>query len=207
MFKIMEIFASNISCVILAGGRNTRLGGQNKAFLRVQGKTIIDSIIEKLKLLFKEIIIVTNTPDEYYPYLRKTKIFSDMIENIGPLAGIYTGLSQISNQAAFIVSCDMPFLNIDLIKHQIHEFENNNYDILVPRINSNIEPLHAVYKKSILKKLDNHLKTSKKFSVRDFFTLINLGYYNLENNYKNQKAFTNINSSDDLKKLKEKEDF
>ena len=65
MLKKMEFFATNISCVILAGGRNTRLGGQNKAFLRVQGKTIIDSIIEKLKLLFKEIIIVTNTPDEY----------------------------------------------------------------------------------------------------------------------------------------------
>lgn len=195
----MEYFSTNLSCMILAGGRNTRLGGRNKAFLKIKGKTIIECIIEELDKLFKEILIVTNTPDDYNIYLKKIKILTDIIENAGPLGGIYTGLSQISNQAAFIISCDMPFLNIDLIKRQINDFENNKYCILVPRINNNIEPLHAIYKQSILKKLRTHLKTSKNSSVRDFFPLINLGYFDLENNYKNQKAFTNINTANDLK--------
>ncbi len=200
-------FSTNLSCVILAGGKNSRLGGRNKAFLKIKEKTIIDSTIEKLDKLFNEIIIVTNTPDDYNNYLKRINIFTDIIKNTGPIGGIHSGLSNISNQAAFIVSCDMPFLNVDLIKQQIHEFENNKYDILIPRINNSIEPLHAIYKKSILKKLDNHLKTCKTFSIRDFFPLINLGYFDLENNSINQKAFTNINTADDFKKLSEKENL
>ena len=201
MGKISE----NLSCVILAGGKNSRFNGQNKAFLKINGKAIIDIIIEKLDTLFKEIIIITNTPDDYNIYLKRIKIFTDLIKNTGPIGGIYTGLSQISNPAAFIVSCDMPFLNIDLIKQQISEFEENKYDIFIPRVNNSIEPLHAIYKRSILNKLDTHLQTCKGYSIRDFFPLINLGFFDLENNSINQKAFTNINTADDLKKLSEKE--
>ena len=201
----MEIFSTNVSCVILAGGKNTRLGGKNKAFLKINDKTIIEDIIEKLNLLFNEIIIVSNTPDDYNNFLKGIKIVTDLVENKGPLGGIYTGLCQISTQVAFIVSCDMPFLNIDLIKNQILDFGKNRYDIFIPRINNNIEPLHSIYKKSILKKLGNHLETSKKTSVRDFFSLVNSGYFDIEDSLRNQKAFTNINTAEDLLKIVENE--
>ncbi|MCF8298390.1 MAG: molybdenum cofactor guanylyltransferase [Saprospiraceae bacterium] len=193
----------NISCAIMAGGKNSRLGGKNKAFIKLNGKTIIENTIEKIDNIFSEIIIITNSPSDYDQFTSKCKIFTDEIKNVGPLGGIYTALNNITYQAVFIISCDMPFLDTEIIEKQIIDYENNKCCMLVPRINNNIEPLHTIYKKSILKKLKTHLETTENYSIRSFFPLINLRYFDLENNSKNQKAFTNINTTVDLKNIED----
>ena len=58
----------DISGVILSGGQNRRMRGLNKAFIDIDGKIIIDKTITLFKDLFKEVIIVTNCPEEYRKY-------------------------------------------------------------------------------------------------------------------------------------------
>ena len=197
----MRKASTNLSCAILAGGKSSRLSGQNKAFLKINGKTIIENTLEKIDTLFSEIIIITNSPKDYKKYANRCRIYVDKVKNIGPLGGIHTALHHITNQAVFIISCDLPFLDIELIKRQIQNYENNKCCMLVPRINSNIEPLHTIYKKSILKKLSSYIETTDDYSIRNFFPLINVRYFDLVNNAKNQKAFTNINTIEDLRKI------
>ena len=55
---------SDITGVILAGGKSSRMG-VNKSFLKLGNQTIIERIVDLMKSIFSEVIIITNTPDEY----------------------------------------------------------------------------------------------------------------------------------------------
>jgi len=131
--------------VILAGGRNSRIG-QNKAFLEIGGKMIIERTIEIYKKIFDEILIITNTPEDYQ-YLG-LKVYTDLIPNRGSLGGIYTGLHYSKSDYAFFAACDMPFLNERVIRHIIKGARD--YDIIVPYYKHRLHPLHAVYSKRCL---------------------------------------------------------
>ncbi|MCZ7626531.1 MAG: molybdenum cofactor guanylyltransferase [Candidatus Methylomirabilota bacterium] len=131
--------------IVLAGGKSSRMG-VNKAFIEFGGKRLIEATVECLRSLFPEVLVIANDPLRY-AYLG-VKVVPDLIPDSGSLGGIYTGLATASHPACFIVACDMPFLNIDLIKLLVREAEG--WDVVVPRVKGELQPLHAVYAKSCL---------------------------------------------------------
>jgi molybdopterin-guanine dinucleotide biosynthesis protein A len=78
----------NISGVVLSGGVSKRFNGIIRAKIVIDGKTIISRIVETIDDIFDEIIIVTNTPDEFKEY-NSCKIIGDQFLNKGPLGGIH----------------------------------------------------------------------------------------------------------------------
>ncbi len=138
-----------VTAIILAGGRSSRMG-RNKALLEIGGERIVDRTVSLFKSLFKEVILVTNTPDEY-AYL-DVRTVTDLYPGKGSLGGIYTGISYASYDYSFIASCDMPFLNSELIEFIISL--KGNYDLVVPKLRDGYEPLHAVYSKNCLKPIE-----------------------------------------------------
>lgn len=189
-----------ISGVILAGGASSRLGGINKANIIVDGNSIISRILSTISDLFDEKIIVTNRPEEFEK-VADVRIISDYYLNSGPLAGIHSALKSTSAEAIFVFAGDMPFPDKKLIKDQIIEFNRINSDILIPRIGNMIEPLHAIYSKHVLEKLENILSKGEKMAVRDFISENNTCYFLVPETKRNKKAFTNLNSPLDLKSL------
>ncbi|RLD59751.1 MAG: hypothetical protein DRJ01_10870 [Bacteroidetes bacterium] len=189
----------NIGCSILAGGKNSRIGGRNKALIEIDSCTILKNNTEVLRSIFDEIILVTNSPEQYSCVKNDYTIISDKIKGIGPLGGIYSALLKTKKDSIFFVPCDMPFLNTVVINKVIEEYKNSNYDAVVPRIKDNIEPLHAIYKKSIYEKLYTHITEGSNYSIRNFYKKIKVHYLDLEDNLFNNKVFTNINTHADLK--------
>ena len=147
----------NLSCAILAGGKAKRFNGENKALLKIGAQTNFEKLLFVTDSIFKETIVVANTPD-HYP-CRDIKVVKDIFKNIGPIGGIHAALKVASGNAVFFFPCDMPFLNRNLILEQIKRFNNSDCNILIPRIGEFIEPLHAIYSKSLVKKLEEHLNT------------------------------------------------
>jgi molybdopterin-guanine dinucleotide biosynthesis protein A len=188
---------NNISGVILAGGTNSRFDGKTKANLIIEGRTIISGITEILSLIFSEIIIVTNTPDEFSEHTRY-KIVSDRFKNAGPLGGIHAALMASSCNAVFVVAGDMPLLNKQLIISQTEDFIRNTCDALIPAINHNIEPLHAIYSITILNRLEEYLSGNSNSAVREFFNKIDTKYLELKDSEDTKNAFTNINTPSDF---------
>ena len=188
---------SNISGVILAGGTNTRFDGRIKANLIIDGRTIISRITDILNQVFSEIIIVTNTPEEFGEYSRY-KIVSDQFRMVGPLGGIHAAMITSTGEALFVVAGDMPLIEKSMIIRQIEYFQNNKCDILVPVVNQNIEPLHAIYNISILKRLEGYLSGDYEYAVRDFFKIVDVNYMQFSDSEKIKNAFTNINSPNDI---------
>src|SRR5450759_2128051 len=123
----------NISGVILAGGANKRFNGITKAKIVIDGKTIISRIIDTIGDIFDEIIIVTNTPEEFKEYTN-FKLVSDKFLKIGPLGGIHAALKASSKEAMFVFAGDMPLIDKRVITRQIDFFNSHKCDILIPRI-------------------------------------------------------------------------
>jgi molybdopterin-guanine dinucleotide biosynthesis protein A len=191
----------NISGVILAGGANKRFNGVTKAMVVIDGKTIISRAIDTIKDLFNEIIIVTNTPEEFKEF-KNCKLVSDHFLRAGPLGGIHAALTAASGEAVFVFAGDMPLLNKDLILRQIAYFKNCKSDVLVPRINQNIEPLHAIYGVGIRIFLEDYLTKENDYAVRKFLKLVNVGFLQLEDSEVNKSAFTNINTPSDILRVR-----
>jgi molybdopterin-guanine dinucleotide biosynthesis protein A len=191
--------ANRISGVILAGGSNKRFGGITKANVVIDGETIISRIISTISDLFVEIIIVTNKPEEFQEFIQY-KIVEDQYLKKGPLGGIHAALKASSEDAIFVFAGDMPFLNKEIISDQISEFNKREHDVLIPEIDQFIEPLHAIYRKSVLNLLERFLLAGKSRAVRDFLSEVNVGYLQMTKNEKTEIAFVNINSPSDLDK-------
>lgn len=141
------------SAIILAGGKSQRMG-TSKALLDFAGEPLIVHTVRKLERLFDEIIVVAAAEQELPPL--PVRLVRDDIAYQGPVGGIYYGLRASSNTASFVTSCDVPFLRPSLVKHLIARI--TDYDVVVPYWQGRFQPLHAVYKRSVLPLLQQQLE-------------------------------------------------
>ncbi|MFN3966635.1 MAG: molybdenum cofactor guanylyltransferase [Endomicrobiia bacterium] len=150
--------------IILSGGKNTRIG-TNKAFLKIIGMEIIEIIVDKFKDIFEEIIVVTNSTEEYQHL--EVKLVKDIIPNKDSLGGLYSGLVNSKNQYNFVVACDMPFVNVELIKFMKSNY--NSFDVVVPKLKNGYEPLHAIYSKNCIGPVKKQIERNN-LKIIDFFS-------------------------------------
>ena len=97
-----------MTAIILAGGKSQRMGS-NKAFLKYGGKTFIEHQVNSLSKIFGEIIISANDASAYASL--NLPIVADVMPEKSPLSGICAGLMRAKSSYAFIIACDMPFIN------------------------------------------------------------------------------------------------
>lgn len=147
-----------VTAVILAGGESRRMG-TNKALLKVGDSALIESVYRTLAAIFHEVILVTNTPEEY-GFIPCRKV-ADIYPGAGSIAGLHAGLAASSTERVFVTACDMPYLNPDLIKLLCNI--SLNADAVVP-VNSDglREPLHAVYATSVLNEIQKSIERDDK---------------------------------------------
>jgi molybdopterin-guanine dinucleotide biosynthesis protein A len=181
--------------VILAGGKNTRMG-LNKAFLKIDGERLIDRIVRIFRELFPEILLITNEPLAHLDL--DVKIASDIFPGKGPLGGIYTGLFYATYSNVFVSACDLPFLNPAFIQDMTGRMEG--YDIVVPRTDAGYYPLHAIYSKRCMPPI-RRLIEKDSLKVISFYkgmrTLI-LGPEVILPFYSHGNMFHNINTKRDV---------
>ena len=189
-----------ISAAILAGGPASRMNGVVKPNLVICGETIISRTISLLRELFSEIIIVTNTPGEFNGY-PDCKLVCDQYTGIGPLGGIHAALYAATCDAVFIFAGDMPLLNRKLIEQQIELFEAGSCDIIVPKVCKSIEPLHSIYRRSVLIQLEEYLSGENNYAVHDFFRITETRYMELDETEGVRNIFSNINLPSDIPEI------
>lgn len=190
------MFMKDIAGCILAGGKAIRMGGHPKAFIEIDGETIIDKISKVFKSIFEEILLVTNTPDLFAGYKTNYTIIPDIIKNIGPLGGIFTGLNKTSREAVFFVACDMPNLHNEVITNQIKFFEKTICQACVAKTGKFMEPLHAVYRKELVGKISSYVEKNTDYSLKAFLKTVKTAYFDTGSS--GRQVFKNVNTPDDL---------
>lgn len=189
-----------MTAIILAGGKNTRMHGEDKAFLEIKGKALVGIIIEKFRLLADDVIVVTNSPQKYTNL--NVRLVKDECPDKGPLMGICSGLKASLSKYNFIVACDMPFLKIPLIKHMIESI--NNYDVIVPKIDGKFHPLFGIYSRESIPVMQEMLKQDI-LRISDIFPKLKscfLSRQELEKFDKGLISLININTIEDMIKAK-----
>ncbi|MCK5542996.1 MAG: molybdenum cofactor guanylyltransferase [Desulfobacterales bacterium] len=151
--------------VILAGGQNSRLPGEKKAFRKIGGKMIMDRIYQELSSVVDEIIIVTNEPGEFSKW--DEMIVSDINPSRCALAGVHAGIYYASYDKVFITACDTPFIRKDIIEF-ILSFADRQYDVVIPEGEGGLEALLAVYSKACLPLIEKNLKANV-FMIKKFY--------------------------------------
>ena len=189
---------NGVSGVILAGGKSSRYG-KNKALVQIDGIFLIQKVLQVMQSLFSSVILITNTP-ETYAFLN-IPMHKDKIKGLGPLGGIFTGLSVIPENAGFFVACDMPSLNCDLIRHLAGN--RQNFDVVVPNLSGKFEALHALYTKNCLPEIER-LIHSGAYQIFRFFPHVSVRYVD-ENEVRRfdpeLRSFFNINRPEQLQNI------
>jgi molybdopterin-guanine dinucleotide biosynthesis protein A len=187
-----------ITGIILAGGKNLRMG-RNKAFLEINGRRIIDRTKSLFLEIFDEVLLVTNSPLDYLDLNLRT--VADLIPEKGSLGGIYTGLFHSSHTHAFVAACDMPFLNPGLIGRLIQLAPD--HDIVIPKTEDGLQPLHAVYSQRCLPFMEELLR-QENLKIIDFFQKVKKREVPPEEILPfdpRLSSFRNVNTPEDLEEI------
>lgn len=140
------------SCIILAGGKSSRMG-RSKALLLFDGEPLIVHIVRTLQRLFAEIVVVAAPAQELPPM--PVLVVRDEVAYQGPVGGIYYGLSAARRDVCFVTSCDAPLLNLSMVSYLVSQIAN--CDVVVPHWQGRLQPLHAVYRRRVLPMLKEQL--------------------------------------------------
>jgi molybdenum cofactor guanylyltransferase len=191
----------DVSCIILAGGKSTRLG-RNKVVERIGNQSLLERVVSTLSSLKSDIIIVS-AKESSLPQLTdypRVKIVEDIYPGKGSLGGIYSGLVPSRSFYNLVVACDMPFLNLELIHYMLDIA--GGFDVVVPRVSQEIfEPLHAVYSKNCVAPLEQLIQKNR-FKILELYPLVKMRYVGVEeiDRFDPQHlSFFNVNTEADLK--------
>lgn len=193
-----------LTCIVLTGGKSIRLG-RDKALEAFGNGNLLEKVLSRLRLLKADVIMVANRNQDFGmlsgdPGL---KLVTDIFPEKGPLGGIYTGLSLSVTQSNLVVACDMPFLNIDLIRYMVEI--SNSYDLVVPRKGKYYEPLHAVYSRTCLPVIEDMLRQDE-LQVYQILSMVKARYVEndeIERFDPQHLSFFNINTQADLNTARE----
>lgn len=190
---------------ILAGGENRRIP-YIKGFLKVDGFTIIERNLNILKDVFERVVISTNSPEIYFPL--GFPLIGDIINERGPMTGIFSILASTGADSVFVVACDMPFVKKDLIRYMKERFESLSIsgikiDALIPRSKAGFEPLVGIYTSNIRERMEESLKTGRK-GLHAFLREVDTVYIEeeeLKDIDPEGLSFININTLEDYERI------
>jgi molybdopterin-guanine dinucleotide biosynthesis protein A len=184
---------AGLSGVVLCGGHSRRMG-RNKAVLTLQGQRLIAHVLDRLDPLCDELIVAANDVGDYADL--PARVVPDVLPVSGPLSGIHAGLSSMRNELGIVVACDMPFLNHALLRFMA--VVAPGYDVVVPHIQGEYEPLHAVYRRTCIAPIERLLAQGPRRVVA-LFPLVRVREVTQEEValFDAENSFFNVNTPED----------
>jgi molybdopterin-guanine dinucleotide biosynthesis protein A len=190
--------ARDVTGVLLAGGRASRMGGRDKAFAAVGGEAIAVRTLRIFRTLFPQVIVATNRPERYRTL--EVETVGDVFAGCGPLAGIHAAMRRAAHPHVFVAACDMPGLDADVIALLARI---GDADAVVPRWDHDVEPLHAVYAVRLLPLVEDALRAGRH-ALREFLPRIRVDYVaeaELRRIRGTERSMLNVNTPEELAAL------
>jgi len=183
-FEPGDASPGDLTGVILAGGKSRRMGGRDKAFLELDGRPLIEIVVERVRCVCAEVLIVAGDTSPYAGL--GVPLVEDRFQGVGVLGGLHAGLEAASHELALVIGCDMPFLNPDLLL--AFAAWAKGYDVVVlqhalsppqspPRSGGDVpegqggafvEPLHAAYRRTCLPAIEDAIRAGERRIVSFF---------------------------------------
>jgi molybdopterin-guanine dinucleotide biosynthesis protein A len=187
---------ADVTGVILAGGRSTRMG-RDKATLEVEGMPLFHRVLAAFQEIFPSVLIAGDRADLAGPDL---PYYPDRYPG-SALGGLYTGLCEARTEYIFVAGCDMPFPDPQLIRTILAH--RRGFDVVVPRTPTGLEPLFAVYGKGCLGPM-RQLLDKGCYAIIDLFPLLRVRYVTAPELPPGwERALRNINTPEEYRHIEE----
>lgn len=183
---------TEIDAVVFAGGKSSRMG-RDKGTMLLNGKPMITYVLNTLQALKLPINILANT-DLYHGFF--CPIWRDLIQNCGPMGGLYTAMHASKARWLLCLSCDTPFVSAAVLQRLIDSAQPDT--ISVAAEGDALHPLCALYPRSLLPMVKTALDSStlkmKEFIQQNHYKKVEMEDLVAEDAY----LFYNINCRKDL---------
>ena len=210
---MMHEYVGSMICsvLILAGGQGSRFGYMEKALIPLGDKTLIEHMIESFENSINDIIISVRDEkqkEKLEPYVGNRTIVTDWYKGTGPLAGMLEGFKAAKGEYVFVVACDMPFINTEVM-NLLFECADKHDAALPVWDDRNLEPLHAVYRRQpLVFEIEEAIKRNERFVLAPVYQLDDVVYVDMgkiRNFDPELKTFLNINTIEDFLNIMEQD--
>ena len=160
-----------VTSIVLIGGKSSRLGA-DKALALVAGRQMVHLVLDKIMSLSDEVLLVGSVGAGDMPVGHEVRVVEDLYPGRGPLGGIYTGLVSSHSDYNLVVACDMPFLNVRLLRYLLELAPG--YDAVVPVV-GRVQALHAVYSQDCREVMKARIEHGQ-LGIASFLRSVNVRY-------------------------------
>ncbi|RXJ80881.1 molybdenum cofactor guanylyltransferase MobA [Arcobacter sp. F2176] len=181
----------DIPCVILCGGKSSRMG-EDKALLPFSNyNTLAQYQFDRLKPHFKNIYLSSKT--NKFDFLKSDEniIFDNISGESSPLIALKSILETIKSDNVFVITVDTPFVKIETMEKLINESLSNSTIAITSREHN----LCGVYKKSCLPIINEMIKENNH---KIGFLLKKIELKKIE--FFDENEFLNLNKKEDYQK-------
>lgn len=182
-----------ITGLVLAGGQGRRMGGVDKGLQLLQGRPMVEHVIERLRPQVGTVLINANQNAGRYAEFGCPVVADEIGGFAGPLAGLHAGLHAATTPLVVTVPCDSPFLPLDLVARLEAARATADADIAVAKTGAQAHPVFALVRTSVLPHLSQFLARGER--------KIDIWYASLkvvEVPFDDEQAFSNINTREEL---------
>jgi molybdopterin-guanine dinucleotide biosynthesis protein A len=192
----------DLGVLILAGGGGKRFGGE-KAFFEINGKPMIQHVVERISNLSEELVITCRSGEKRLAKMfPNAKVIVDKSEIRGALAGLVSGLPEIGSGYTAVVTCDCPMIEPEVLK-MLYERAKGRGGAVPRWPNGYLEPLQAIYDTRELLEAANRAWERNDMRLAEVLKLVpDLVYVSTDELRKVDpflKTFLNVNSPEELR--------
>lgn len=187
----------NITGVILAGGKSSRMGS-DKGLLEFRGSRMVERIVVALKPQVNSIMIISNSDN--YDYLGYP-VYRDLIRDCGPMGGIFTALSYSKTDGILVVSCDLPLVRETVFKSLV-EAAGQSEMVIPVHGTGQTEPLCAIYRKTCAATFGRLLEQGN-WKIKDSLKYFNVSRIDFSDDQDAGHCFFNVNTPSEYQTLKQ----
>lgn len=152
----------DITGAILAGGRGSRMGGQDKGLVELNGRPMVQHVIDRLSPQVQEIVVSANRNPERYAALGY-RVVPDLIGGYqGPLAGMASALQTAATPYVVTVPCDSPLIGGDLVARLAGALAREDAEVSVAHDGERTHPVFLLLQRSLLPSLLDFLQSGNR---------------------------------------------
>ena len=150
---------SGFQGIVLAGGKSSRFG-EDKALAVMNGETLLETAVNRLKGLGLCVTVITNCTRDYSCLGLGCDIQRDIIEEKGPLGGLYTACCLFSEQTLLVATCDMPTVTAASLKELSFRHPRESL-ITLFSMNGVDLPFPGIYESALADIILSHVQQNK----------------------------------------------
>ena len=185
----------NIGCVILAGGKSSRMG-TDKALLEINGTNFIKKIAGELDS-FEEKIFARGNREPIS--LNGWQNIPDIYSECGPVGGLHAALAACRSDALFCVTCDMPFITAELFWELYDQMTDEDDAVILTEADGRVHPTCGIYRKSVGSTFEQQLQDGN-YRVMHVLNRLKVRYVTIDPE-KGAWQLKNINTPEEYREL------